>query len=79
MIGARPGIEEFPDADDVAGDAAPMPVGGADNDVEVRVLCEEVVGSLDGFFFAFLSVAIRVSTYFHFPSVGRGGFEFCAD
>lgn len=79
MVGAHPGVEEFPDADDVAGDAAPVPVGGADDNVEVRVLCEEVVGSLDGFFFAFISVAIRVTAYFHFPSNGGGGFEFGED
>ena len=48
LVGARPGVEEFLDADDVAGDAVSVAVGGADDDVEVRVLCEDVVGRLDG-------------------------------
>ena len=79
MIGARPGIEEFPDADNIAGDAVSMPVGGADDNVEVRVLCEDVVGCLDGFSFAGVSIAIGVSAYFHLPSDGGGGFEFGED
>ena len=56
-----------------------MPIGGADDDVEVRVLCEDVVGGLDGFSFAGVSFAIRMTAYFHFPSNGGGGFEFCED
>ena len=79
MVGARPGIEEFLNADDIAGDAVSVPVGGADDDVEVWVLCEDVVGCLDGFSFAGVSIAIGVSAYFHLPGDGGGGFEFCED
>lgn len=79
MVGARPGIEKFLDADNIAGDAVPVPVGGADDDVEVRVLCEDVVGCLDGFSFACVSVAIGISAYFNFPCDWGGGFEFCED
>lgn len=79
MVGARPGIEQFFDADNIAGYAVPVPVGGADDDVEVWVLGEDVVGCLDGFSFAFVAVAIGVSAYFHFPCDGGGGFELCED
>ena len=79
LVGARPGIEEFLDADNIAGDAVSVPVCGADNDVEVRVLCEDVVGCLDGFSLACVSIAIGISAYFHLPGDGGGGFEFCKD
>lgn len=79
MVGARPGIEEFLYTYDVAGDAVSVAVGWADDDVEVRVLSEDVVCCLDGFSLAGVSIAIGVSAYFHFPSDGGGGFEFGED
>ena len=79
MIGARPGIEEFPDADNIAGDAVSMPVGGADDNVEVRMLCEDVVGCLDGFPFAGVSIAVGMPSHLYLPGDRGGGFEFCED
>ncbi len=79
MVGAHPGVEEFLDADNIACNAVPVPVRGADDDVEVWVLCEDVVGCLDGFSLACVSIAIGVSAYFHLPSDGGGGFEFYED
>ena len=79
LVGARPGVEEFPDADDVAGDAVPVSVGGADDDVEVRILCEEVIGGLDGFPFAGVSIAVGMPSHLYLPGDRGGGFEFCED
>ena len=79
MVGARPGVEEFPDADDVAGDAVPVPVGGADDDVEVRMLSEEVVGGLDGFFLACVSITVGMPSYLYLPCNGGDGFELGED